>query len=121
MTAKDFADRLEAQTYRDDAGLVGVYEVEASDADALWLSERLFRRLTLVAQAYELHTLPLLGGMRPVMLTKPMCASLLDELGFVTDRLDDQLAHDTAQVLSDFVGHRIRRPHWDGSITVEAD
>ena len=59
--------------------------------------------------------------MDPVMLTRPMCASLLEELGFVTDRLNDQLAHDTAQVLSDFVGRRLRRPQWDSSVHIEAD
>lgn len=121
VAPSDFADRLEAETYRDDDGRVGVFEVAASDADALWLSERLFRRLTLVAQAYELHTLPLLGGVDAVTLTKPMCASLVDELGFITDRLDDQLAHDTAQALSDFILHRLRRPGWDGTVIIEGD
>lgn len=121
MTAKDFADRLEARTYQDDDGLVGVYEIEASDADALWLSERLFQRMTLVARAYELHTLPLLGGTDPVTLSRPMCASLVDELNFVTDRLNDPLAHETAQALADFVASRVRRPGWDGSVTVEGD
>ena len=121
MTAKDFADRLEARTYQDVDGLVSVYEFEASDADALWLSGRLFRRLTCVAQAYELRTLPLLGGMDPVILTKPMCAALLVELGFVTDRLNDELAHETAQVVADFVADRLRRPLWNGSVTVEGE
>ncbi len=96
MTAMDFSDRLEAKTYQNDDSLVTVYELQAADADALWLSERLFRRLTLVAQAYELHTLPLLGDEDPVILTKPMCTSLLDDLDFVTDRLNHQPAHETA-------------------------
>lgn len=65
MTAKDFTDGLEARTYQDEDGLVGVYELEASEAGALWLSERLFRQPTLVARAYALHTLPVHGGEGP--------------------------------------------------------
>lgn len=121
MTVNDFADRLDAKTYRDDDGGVAVYGLMPSDADALWLSERLFRRMVLVAQAYELHTLPLLGGMDPVVLSRPMCASLIDELGFVTYRLNDPLIHQTAQVLADFVDNRLRRHGWEGSVTVEGD
>lgn len=121
MTASDFADRLEAKTYQDDDGLVGVYERDPSETDAQWLPERLFQRLTLVARAYELHTLPLLGGYEPVTLSRPMCQSVIDELGFVTDRLNDPLAHEIAQVLADFVASRLRRPGWDGSVTVEGD
>lgn len=121
MTTNDFADRLDANTYQDDDGQVGVYELDPSDTDALWLSERLFQRLTLVARAYELHTLPLLGGLEPVTLTRPMCQSFIDELGFVTDRLNDPVAHEVAQALADFVAIRLRRPGWDGSVTVEGD
>lgn len=121
MAAKQFADRLEAETYRDDDGLVGMYEFLPSDGDALWLSERLFRRVTQVAAAYELHTLPLLGGSDPVTLSRPMCASIVDELEFVADRLNDPLAHRTAQALTDFMGIRLRRPGWEGSVTVEGD
>jgi hypothetical protein len=54
-----FADRLDPASYTDDP-VVGVYEADPDAADALWISERLFGRLTLVASAYELHTLPLL-------------------------------------------------------------
>lgn len=112
---------MEPKTYQDDDGLVGVYELDPSDTDALWLSERLFQRLTLVARAYELHTLPLLGGLEPVTLTRPMCDSLMGELGFITDRLNDPVARETAQVLADFVASGLRRPGWDGSVTVEGD
>lgn len=80
-----------------------------------------FRRITLVAQAYELHTLSLLGGMSRVALTRPMCASLIDELAFVADRLNDPLAHDTVRALSDFVVARLRVPGWHGTVTVEGD
>ena len=37
-----FADRLDAATYADDDEVVGVYELDPSEADALWLSARLF-------------------------------------------------------------------------------
>ncbi|WP_030529647.1 hypothetical protein [Phycicoccus jejuensis] len=121
MTAKEFADRLEAETYRGDDGLVGVYEFQPSDDDALWISERLFRRVTRVAEAYELHTLPMLGGSDPVTLGRPMLASMVDELEFLTDQLNDPLVHETAQVLTDFMTIRLRRPSWEGFVTVEGD
>lgn len=121
MTAKQFADRLEAATYQDDDGVVGVYEFQPSDGDALWLSERLFRRVIRVAEAYELHTLPLLSGSDPVTLSRPMCASVVDELEFLTDRLNDPLVHETVQAVTDFMTIRLRRPSWEGSVTVEGD
>ena len=65
MTGDRFADRLDAATYLDDDETVGVWEVSAEDSDALWLSGRLFRRLTTVAAAYRLHALPMLGGSAP--------------------------------------------------------
>jgi hypothetical protein len=108
-------------TYEDDDGTVGFFEASPSDPDAVWLSERLFSRLRNVAVAYELHTLPLLGGSDPVELNRPMCQSLLDELGFVSDRLNDPLAVATAQAIADYLVPRLRRPMWEGAVTVEGD
>lgn len=85
MRPDRFADRLDAEMFGSDA-VVGVFESEPSEADALWLSERLFARLVMVARAYELHTLPLLGGSNAVRLSRPQCESLFDELAFVADR-----------------------------------
>ncbi|WP_440901510.1 hypothetical protein [Actinosynnema sp.] len=121
MTDDLFVDRLDAATYEDDDGRVGIFETEPSDPDAVWLSDRLFWRLRHVAVAYELHTLPLLGGSEPVELNRPMCQSLLDELGFVSDRLNDAVAASTAQAIADYLVVRLRRPRWDGSVTVEGD
>jgi hypothetical protein len=72
-----FQDSLDAATYVDDDETVGVWELNAEDSDALWLSGRLFRRLTTVAAAYHLHTLPTLGGSESVALDKIRCGSLL--------------------------------------------
>ena len=121
VTRDRFADRLDAATYEDDDEAVSVFESTPADQDCLWLSGRLFRRLTGVAAAYELHTLPMLGGSEPMRLNRPRCESLLDELAFVADRLNDPLAVRTAQVIADYVAIRTRRPAWAGTVTFEGD
>lgn len=116
-----FADRLDPATYADDDEVVGVFESGPSDDDALWLSARLFRRLTTVASAYELHSLPLLGGSEPVQLNRARCESVLDEIAFVAERLDDAVAVTTAQSVADYLATRTQRPTWDGTVTFEGD
>ena len=69
-----------------------MYESDPDEEDSLWIPERLFGRLTQVASAYELHTLPMLGGMDPVQLNRARCEALLDEVAFVAERLNDPLA-----------------------------
>jgi hypothetical protein len=91
VTNERFADRLDAATYEDDP-TVGIYRADPDEPSSLWVPERLFARLVLVARAYNLHTLPLLGGSEPVSLNRPMIGSLVDELDFVRQRLDDGLA-----------------------------
>ena len=121
VTLDSFADRLDPSTYQDDDGLVGVFESGAREEDSLWISERLFRRLTAVATGYELHTLPMLGGSDPVRLNGQRCESLLDELAFVAERLNDLLASTTAQEIQDYIAVRVRRPSWDGEVTIEGE
>lgn len=121
MTRDRFADRLDAATYQDDDETVGVFEADPEEEDALWLSGRLFHRLTGVAAAYDLHTLPMLGGSEPVQLNRQRCESLLDELAFVAERLNDPLAITTAQTVADYVAVRTQRPVWDGSVTFEGE
>lgn len=74
------------------------------------VSGRLFRRFSNLGAAYELHTLPVLGGSEPVRLSRAQCESLLAELAFVADRLNDPLAMDTAQAVADYIGVRTRQP-----------
>ena len=116
-----FADRLDPATYVNDAEVVGVYESDPSEADALWLSARLFRRLTGVARAYELHAVPLLDDPDPVRLNRARCEAVLDEIAFVAERLDDQVAVGMAQSIADYLSARTRRPTWDGPVTFEGD
>ena len=119
MTQDRFADRLDAAAYENDDEVVGVFEQTVEDADALWLSGQLFHRLTTVASAYRLHALPMLGGSEPMRLNRLQRQSLLNELAFVAERLNDPLATATAQAISDFVAIRTRRPAREGSITIE--
>ena len=121
MAQDRYADRLDASTYEDDDDTVGIFESSPSERDSLWLSGRLFHRLTGVAAAYELHTLPILGRADADRLNRARCESLLEELAFVAERLNDPLALRAAQALSDYVAARMRRPMWDGSITFEGD
>ncbi|QTE31096.1 hypothetical protein [Pengzhenrongella sicca] len=121
MQIDRFADRLDPATYAEDDEVVGVFESDPSDQDALWLSARLFRRLTGVALAYELHSLPMLGGLDPVRLNRARCESLLDEIAFVAERLDDPLAAAMAQSITDYLAVRTRRAAWDGTVMFEGD
>lgn len=120
MTNDRFADRLDATTYEDDE-VIGIYEVVPDEADSLWLSERLVQRLARVAAAYELHTLPTIGGPDPVALNQQRCQSLLDELAFIAERLDDPVATNTAQAIQDYVAVRVRRPGWTGDVTFDGN
>jgi hypothetical protein len=118
--ADRFADRFDPASYADDP-VLGVFESQPDDADALWLSERLFWRLTRVASAYELHTLPLLGGTEPISLNRLQCEGLLDEIAFVAERLNDRLAIEIAQRISAYLAVRTRQPSWDGVVIFEGE
>ena len=85
----------------------------------MWLSDRLFGRLTGVASAYELHTLPLLGGCEPVRLNRLQCEDVLDEVEFVAERLNDPLVIESAQQIANHPLVRTRRPGRTGVVTVE--
>jgi hypothetical protein len=116
-----FADRFDHALYADDP-VVGVFEVDSDEADALWFPERIFARLIGVARAYELHTLPQLGGLEPVRLNKLQCEAAIEEIAFVANRLaDDPLIAEVAEAISDYVVVRVRRPGWDGTITFEGE
>jgi hypothetical protein len=116
-----FASRLDPDTYAHDDEVIGVFEMTPGDSDALWLSARLFRRLTLIARAYELHALPLLDDPEPVVLNRSRCESLVDEIEFVGSLLNDPLTIRLAQSVVDYLDARMRRPSWDGTVTVEGD
>ena len=119
--ADRFADRLDPATYADDDETVGVFESGPSDEDSLWLSARVFRRLTYVAKAYELHALPMLDDPDPVALNRPRCEAVIDEIEFVAERLDDVVAIEMAQSITTYLAERTRRPGWGGTATFEVD
>lgn len=121
MTKDRYSDRLDPATYEDDNGTVGIFEVSPDEPDSLWLSDRLFHRLTGVAVAYGLHTLATMRDLNDDRLNRARCETLLDELAFVAERLNDPLAVRTAQAISDYVASRLGRPMWDGLISFEGD
>jgi hypothetical protein len=116
-----FADRLDPSTYESDDEVVGIYERDPNEHDALWCSGRLFRRLTTIGHAYELPTLPLLDGSADLSLNRTRCVSLVDEIAFVAERVNDDVLRALAQSLSDYVATRVRRPAWLGDITFDFD
>jgi hypothetical protein len=118
MAADRFADRLTEQTYVDDEP-VGVFEADPSEQVALWISERLFHRLVLIARAYELHVLPMLGGTERITLGRAQCESLLDELEFVIAQLNDDLALATARSIAQYVRSRIYGSLGDFQVSFE--
>lgn len=118
-TSAQFAYRLDPETYSEDDEVVGVYEEDPSEADALWVSGRLFTRLTAVARAYELHTLALLHAPDALRLNRLQCQSVLDEIAFVAERLDDPLIAELATTITWYLTLRVRRPMWDGLVTFD--
>ena len=85
----NYADRLDPGTYSADP-IVVVYPHDV--AEGLDVPEGVFWRLVYVAKGYSLHLLPLLGGSDPVRLNRPMIETLVDELSFVGERLNDPVA-----------------------------
>lgn len=120
MDLARYLDRLDPATYEDDEPVV-VYETDSGDADVLHIPERLFWRLVRVGQAYELHHVPLLGGVEPVRLGRAQCTALCDELAFVAERVDDRLAGAAAHSVITYVEVRVRRPGAEAYVTFEGN
>jgi hypothetical protein len=77
--------------------------------------------LVHIGRAYELHTLPMLGGDESILLNRTRCEGLIDEIEFLASKLDDPAAIVVAQGLVNYLAVRIRRPGWSGSVTVEGE
>jgi hypothetical protein len=118
MATDRFMDRLTEQSYVDDAR-VGVFEADPSEQDALWIAQRLFDRLVLIARAYELHVLPMLGGTQRITLGRAQCESLLDELEFIIAQLNDDLALSTARSIAQYVRDRVFASPRDFQVSFE--
>ncbi|MFN0090482.1 MAG: hypothetical protein ACKVWR_09495 [Acidimicrobiales bacterium] len=66
----------------------------------LWVPERLWARLRLVAGAYELRLLPILDGTSdPVFLNAVQVSTLLEELRFIGQILSDPLVDPLVEAL----------------------
>jgi hypothetical protein len=112
VTNSRFDDRLIEATYEDDA-LTGVF---VDDPDGgVWIPEALFDRLVQIGKAYSLHVLPMLGGSERIPLNRLAAESLLDELAFVAERVNDDLFVRHIGDTERFVAETLRRP---GEVTV---
>jgi hypothetical protein len=114
----EYADRLDPDTYTDDP-LVSVYRDDPGDG--LWVPERVFWRLVHVAKGYSLHLLPLLGDADPIRLSKPMIQTLIDEVHFVLDRLQDPVLELWADQIIEIAQATLRQPGDDVYLTVEGE
>lgn len=92
MGSEEFADRFDADRYRDEEP-VRVWLVEGAGVDdEMYIPEPLWNRMRLIAAAYQLHLLPLLDGtVDPVFLNAVQCRTLVAELDFVAEILSDGL------------------------------
>lgn len=107
--ARTFDDRFDPSTFENDEP-VHVWGIEVYGPEGeLWISERLWSRLCMVAGAFELHLLPLLAGPSSpamedkVMLNGKQCEGLLDEIAFVGRVLDDPLVREQLAALAPLV------------------
>lgn len=93
---QDFADRFIIGRYADDP-LVHIYRCDRTGpvADDLWIPERVWERVRLLAAGYELHLLPLLDGSTdPVFLNGTQCRGAEVELRFLGEVVSDPVIED---------------------------
>ncbi len=103
-----FADRFRDETYADDEPVHVFRADQYGSADqGLWVPERLWARLRLVAAAYELRLLPILDGTSdPVFLNAVQVSTLLEELRFIGQILSDPLVESLVRALVDLAAGR---------------
>jgi len=99
--SNDYADRFLATTYADDQPVcLSVSTRNRSDRQTVCLPESLFVRAQAIARAYNLHLLPTIELYGETSLLKDQCATLMAELSFVSEVVnDDLLAHHLREVL----------------------
>lgn len=93
---QDFADRFTLGRYEHDP-LVHTYRCDrtGSVAEDLWIPERVWERVRLIAAEYELRLLPLLDGSTdPIFLNGAQCRGAEDEFRFVGETVSDPVIED---------------------------
>jgi len=106
MTNDDrFADRLLADTYRNDEGV----RLDYGDLErAVFVPERLFGRAQCLARAYDLHLLPAIDIYTKTRLDRAQCEVLLDEIVFVARVSNDELLRVHLARIQDVVASSVR-------------
>jgi hypothetical protein len=115
-----FADRLDASSYEDDDGRVGVFESYASEEDSLWLSGAGCSGASLWLPWHMSCTLCLCladrtqsGRTGPVRIPSRRHGTRIGS--------NDELAVGIAQKVADYVAPRLRQPTWEDAVTFEGD
>jgi hypothetical protein len=93
--SNDYADRFLSTTYADDQTVcLSVSTRDRGDRQTACLPESLFSRAQAIARAYNLHLLPTIELYGETSLHKDQCPTLVAELSFVSEVVnDDLLAH----------------------------
>ena len=99
-----FADRLDEATYRRDEPFhFGVAREGQEPERLLSVPGRLFDRMKLVAEAYDLHAIPLVDPYWSERLDLTQAQSLLEELEFLAGVAGDPLLRGVIEDLSGVV------------------
>jgi len=91
----DYGDRFLSATYANDQPVcLSLSTRDRGDRQTVCLPESLFARAQAIARAYNLHLLPTIELYCETSLHKDQCATLVAELSFVSEVVnDDLLAH----------------------------
>jgi hypothetical protein len=108
----DYSDRFVASTYSDDEPvLFSVTAENRNDRFSVSMPESLFARAIKLGAAYNLHLLPTLEVYGETSLVKAQCATLLQEVRFVVEIVNDSLLR---QHLSELISALERCAHAPG-------
>ena len=114
-----FADRLDEATYRHDQPVSLFVAREGSEPEwLLSVPERLFSRMQLVADAYDLHTLPAIDPYQETRFNLSQVQSLADELEFLAGVAGEPLLRGVIEGVAGVV-HRVTSSPFSMELVVE--
>jgi hypothetical protein len=106
-----YGDRLEAATYEGDEPVGAGPAQDAGKYEGwIWIPGRLFARMQQIAEAYELHVLPGLGFYDRNVLGREQLESLLEEIEFIGNVVDDPAIHPQLEQLRNVALKVVRAP-----------
>ncbi|HEX9269226.1 MAG TPA: hypothetical protein VF998_05225 [Candidatus Limnocylindria bacterium] len=120
VSPERYGDRLDAARYRDDEPVgAGLLAAKPGYEGWIWIPERLFTRMQLLAAAYELHVLPRLDPLGDNVLDRERAGTLVDELEFLARVVEDPLLLEHLEALRDAALACTRSPFPDVPLAIE--